>query len=272
MKALLIATGFALLSSVGFAMPKGAELDYYQTSPFRTITHKAFKAGEVLHFKMNFGVINAGVGNVKVLNTNKKVKGRELLHIKAEGKSIPAFDLFYKVRDKFETYIDKKGVFPWIFMRRVNEGGFKFSQDYTFFQHKKIVDNGKGKEKDVPNMVQDMVSAVYYTRTIDFSDAKIDQVYSIKSFVDDEIHDLKIKYKGKETIKIRSGKYDCLKFQPVVIEGRIFKESDDLQVWVSADQNHVPVLVKADVWLGSIKMELSDYSGLANPIAKVEED
>jgi len=178
--------------------------------------------------------------------------------------------MVYKVRDRYESYIDKDGMFPWIFVRRVNEGGYKIKQDYTFFQHKKVVDLGEdNKMTKVPSFVQDMVSSFYYARTLDFTDIKPGKIFTISTFVDGETFDLKVKYITTETVKLRKGKFRCMKFQPVVIEGRTFKKSDDLEVWITADKNRIPILVKANIFLGAIKMEVVDYKNLLNPIAKV---
>jgi hypothetical protein len=263
-----------LLLSLGtsaYAVPVQAiHEEESSASSFRTIVHSSWKVGEKLSYKLHFGLIDAGVAEFKVEPTTRTVKGRELIHIVCEGKSISAFDWFYKVRDRYESYVDKLGVFPWVFVRRVDEGGFKFNQDYTFYQHKNQVDNGAGKQFNVPENIQDMISAFYYARTMDLSDAKIDQVYHIKCFVDDEIHDLGVKYKGIEVVKIRAGKFRCMKFQPLVIKGRIFKKEDDLTVYVTADANRIPILVKAEVMFGSVKMEVTKYEGLANKISKVD--
>jgi hypothetical protein len=113
-----------------------------------------------------------------------------------------------------------------------------------------------------------MISAFYYARTWDLSNLTVGQEFSMDLFMDNENWPLKMKYVGKETIKIRNGKYRCLKFQPMVQKGRIFKSNDDLNVWISDDGNHIPILVQAKILVGSIKMELSGYEGLANAIAK----
>ncbi len=267
MKTIALLLGLAPVCT--YATPHGIAGNEIENHTFRTIVHSSFRIGEKLHYKLHFGVIDAGIAEMRVEATDRTVKGRELWHIVCEGRSISAFDWFYKVRDRYESYIDKQGVFPWVFVRRVDEGGFKFSQDYTFYQHKKKVDNGDGKQFNVPDNVQDMISAFYYGRTLDFSDAKIDQVYHMKCFVDDKIHELGVRYKGKEIVKLRNGKFRCMKFQPLVMKGRIFKKEDDLTVYVTDDANKIPILVKADVMFGSVKMEVVKYQGLANPIAKL---
>ncbi len=261
----------SLLTLAASAVPKGFDYKEVAAVGFRTVSNKAFKAGEELRYRLHYGIVDAGEVVVKVNQSSKKVKGRSLLHVVATGRSLPTFDVVYKVRDRYESYIDKDGLFPWVFVRRVNEGGYKINQDYTFFQHQNKVDIGKNKKPmDVPGFVQDMVSSYYYARTLDFSNAKVGDVFTITTFVDEETFDLKIKYMGKETIKLRKGKFKCMKFQPVVIEGRTFKDSEDLKVWITDDANRIPILVQAEIFLGSIKMEVVEYKNLLNPIAKVE--
>lgn len=241
-----------------------------EENKFRKIDHQAFQVGEELRYRLHYGFIDAGEATITLKSCEKKINGRTLIHAEGVGKTISAFDWFYKVRDRYESYFDAEGVFPWIFIRRVNEGGFIINQDYTFMQHKNKVDNGEGKSFDTPDMVQDMISSFYYTRTLDFQNAKKGDVFTIPMFYDNTNYPLKIKFAGRETISTRSGKYRCLKFVPVVEAGRIFKSEEDLTVWVTDDNNKIPLLAKAKVLVGSIKMEMVEYKNLASPIAKVK--
>lgn len=237
---------------------------------FRKINNTAFKAGEILEYKLAYGFMNAGVAKLEVKNTPQKVKNRDLFHIVGTGRSISAFDWFFKVRDRYETYIDQEGIFPWLFIRRINEGGYKKAQDYQFFQDEGYVKNEDNETYEVPHGIQDMLSAFYYARTIDFSNAKKGDIFIFDSFVDEEIYPLRIRYAGTKKIKIGMGKFDCMVFHPVVQEGRIFEDDDDLTVYITNDKNKIPVLAKAKVLVGSIRMELTDYKNLANPVAKVD--
>ena len=236
----------------------------------REIQHHAFQVGEKLHYKFAYGIINAGVATLEIKKPERTIHDRELLHIVGEGRSISAFDWFFKVRDRYETYIDEKGVFPWLFIRRINEGGYSKAQDYQFFQEDGYVVNEDKEKYNVPMAIQDMLSSFYYARTLDFTNAKKGDVFVIQSFVDEEVFPLRIKYAGTKTIKIKEGKFKCYVFNPQVQEGRIFETDDDLTVYITADENKIPVLAKAKVLVGSIRMELTGYENLANPIAKVD--
>lgn len=236
----------------------------------RKIENTAFKPGETLQYRLHYGVINAGTAKLEVKKFDKKISGREVYHLVGSGRSIGAFDWFFKVRDRYESFVDKEGMFPWLFLRDVNEGGYKIKQTYKFAQTKNKVDNGEGKTFETPAGVQDMLSAFYYARTIDYTDAKKGEIFTVWSFVDDELWPLKIRFLGKDNVKVGGKKYKALKFCPVVQEGRLFKDEDDVSVWISDDENKVPLLAQGKIFVGSIKFELTKASGLTEPLAKVE--
>lgn len=237
---------------------------------YRKITHKAFQPGEKLKYRLHYGIIDAGEAVLEVKEHPTTIAGRKIYHMVGNGYSKGTFDWFFKVRDRYETYMDADGVFPWLFVRRVDEGGYKINQDYKFYQNKNKVDNGEGKTFDTPEGVQDMLSAFYYARTIDFSKAKKGDVFTVTTFVDDEIFPLQIKYAGTAVLKMDGVKYNTLKFHPVVQKGRIFKNEEDLTVYISNDGNKIPLMAQAKILVGSIKMELVDSEGLANPLNIVE--
>jgi hypothetical protein len=261
MKRLIIYTAaFALLPAFMLAQDPGS---------YRKVSNSAFKRGEELHYRVHYGTVNAGEAIMSVNNDNKLINGRPTFHVIGTGQSKGAFDWFYKVRDRYESYMDEEALMPWLFIRNVDEGGFKIKQN-QIYDHNGGKVNSNGKSMVVPKYIQDMLSSFYYARTIDFSKAKKGDIYSVQTFVDDEIWDLKIKYLGKETITTDIGKVNCIKFCPVVQKGRVFKKEEDLTVYISDDANHIPVRAQGEVLVGSIKMDITSYSGLAVPLNKAK--
>lgn len=257
MKRLIFA--ICLLGSIP-AIAGGGEAPIY-----RKVTNTAFKRGEQLKYRVHYGAVNAGVAIISIDNTTKLINGRPTLHAVGSGNSMGAFDWFFKVRDRYESYIDEEAMMPWIFIRRVDEGGFKISQNQTYDHNVGRV-NSDGKFMTVPKYIQDMVSTFYFARTMDFSNAKDGDVFSVPCFLDDSVWTMKIKYKGKETIKTDLGKVKCLKFVPVVQKGRVFKKEEDMTMWVSDDVNHVPVRAEGQILVGSIKMDITKVEGLMAPL------
>ena len=229
----------------------------------------AFKEGEILTYRMHYGLLNAGGAVLEVKPDIMSISGRQVYHIVGTGFTTGSADWFFKVRDRYETYMDKDALLPWMFVRRVDEDGFKFSQDYMFNHYTKKVDVGNNQKFDIPTGIQDMVSAFYYARNLDLSNAKPGDTYTMNCFLDKEIWPLKIKFIEKEVINTDIGKFRCLKFRPIVQQGRVFKKEEDLNVWISDDNNHIVMRAKADIIIGSIKMDITSVKNLANAMSKV---
>jgi hypothetical protein len=271
--AALLSFGSILLNNNSLAqayVPEKVNPDTLISHSLRDVDYSAFKAGEELTYTVHYGWIDAGTAVLSLNESPYDFEARKAFHVVGTGTSLGAFDWFFKVRDHYETYFDQNGLFPYRFVRDCDEGGYKVRQDYEFNPKKSVVSTEKGDTLLTPVFVQDMISAFYYARTLDFSRAKKDDIYEIPTIVDGEIFPLKIKYVGKENISLRTGKFRCMKFVPVVQEGRIFKNEKDLNVWITDDENKIPILVKSKILVGSIKMEVTGWEGLANPIAKLD--
>lgn len=239
----------------------GSGSDSTKTDPeFRTLENNAFTVGEKLTFDVKYGFVTAGIATMEVPQM-RRISGREAYHVTFEVNSVPSFDWIYKVRDRYETFIDAKGLFPWRFEQHIREGGY--SRDFSaFFDQRK----GKAKtsegEYEIPKYVNDIVSAFYLARTFDYSNLKINDRIHLKNFYKDKVYDLDVRYLGKETIDVAAGTFKCIVVEPLVQEGGLFKSEGSIVVWLTDDELKLPVKVKTKVVIGSIDAELTSYEGL----------
>ena len=221
----------------------------------RKITNTAFHEGEILKFRIHYGILDAGEATLEVKDDLQKFGGRDCYHVIGSGKSVGAFNWFFKVRDRYESVVDKDAMVPWLFIRRVSEGGYKINQNVSF-NH--FTDSAKSETRTiaVPDNTQDLISSFYYARTLDFTQAKEGDIFQITGYLDDAIIPLNLKFIGRETISSKKGMFRCIKLRPMLQEGRIFKDQEDMTIWVSDDKNKIPVRVQTNVLVGSIKMEI----------------
>jgi hypothetical protein len=231
------------------------------------LNKNAYRVGEKLTYRLHYGFLDAGIAHLEV-KQHLTVNNKNTYHILGTGRSTGTFSWFFKVRDMYETFIDTSNMAPILFNRDVNEGGYTKKQHITF-NHETNTAISNNKTFKVPQNIQDILSAFYYTRCIDYSDIKMGEMITVITFLDDEIFPMKIRYGGKATVKTKLGKFNCLKFTPMLQEGRIFKAEEDMTIYVSDDKNHIPVSIQADILFGSIKADLSDYKNLVYPIAKL---
>ena len=231
---------------------------------FRVLENHAFKEGEKLTFDVNYGFVTAGIA-VMAIPTIKRISGREAYHVTFEVNSVPSFDMFYKVRDRYETYIDVEGLFPWRFEQHIREGGY--TRDFSaFFDQRK----GKAKtsegEYSIPLYVNDIVSAFYYARTLDYSNMKVNDLIHLQNFYKDKVYNLDVKYLGKEVVEVPAGKFECIIVEPLVKEGGLFKHEGNIIVWLTNDELKMPVKVRTKVVIGYVEAKLTNYEGLAGEL------
>lgn len=242
---------------------------------YRKMGNHAFWEGEKLSFRVHYGVVNAATIQMEVHKEGElfskpdELKGRQAYHISIEGKTIKAFDWAFKVRDRFDSYVDKESLAPLKYSKSVIENNYT-DQDLVFFRHLSGKLNGKKGNLDMPSYTQDIVSALYYARNIDFAKAKSGDTFPIHIYLDNTIYNLNFKFAGIETIKSDIGKVKCYKLIPRLVVDRVFKSEEDMTVWITADENKIPVRVKSDIQVGSLKVDLTAYEGLKNPfLAKI---
>lgn len=234
----------------------------------RMVKNDAFKCGEQLVYRIHYGFVDAGQATIKIQDSLVPILGKKAYHIVGTGVSTGVLNTVFKVNDRYETYMDAEALCPLMFIRRVNEGGFIIKQDMLFDQDYHIV-NSSGKKLKIPPYVQDMLSAFYYARTFDYAGEQPGKIDSVVTFVDNEIWSLKIKFMRRDTITSDVGKIACMVFEPMVQKGRIFKHNNDLQVWISDDNNHIPIRAQANILVGSIRLDIVSWSGLENKPATV---
>jgi len=233
-----------------------------------TVVNTAFRAGEYLKYRVYYssslGNLTAGEAILTVENwKNIHGKGAEdVYHITGIGNSKGMFNWFFKVRDKFESFVDKQTLLPYIFIRKTREGKYKQDSRVIFDREKNEAVTNSNPPKKVPPDIHDFVSALYYMRTIKVEDFDADSLYYINFFLDDSVYTSAIKYNGKENIKTKWGMVRCLKIAPMMASGEVFAEKYPMYVYVSDDESHVPVFAESEVVVGSVKMELIEYNNL----------
>ena len=266
MKTRIILTALIIgFLSLGFISPTGTE----HKDDIKLVDYTVFNKGEKLEYLVHYGIINAGIASVEINKDTYTINGKRATKVTGIGKSTGTFDWFFKVRDSYITYMNTKTLEPYRFVRHVDEGGFVFDQEYNFDHTNKFVVTEKNDTVNTPNGIQDLVSAYYYARSIDFDKYKIGDVISFQAFVDGKVEPIRIRYLGKEIVKIKSGRYRCFKFQPLVQKGRVFDDPTDLTAYISDDKNKVPILIEAKVIVGSVKLELTTAKRLLHPLAKL---
>ncbi len=229
------------------------------------VEENPYKAGEKLVYTVKFGPITGGTASLVLKQTN--YNNKLVFHSVAQGRTVGLAEVLYSVKDIFESYFDINNNLPYKSIRDIKEGNYKRYQE-AFFDHDKRTAYSKREDSTiiVPPDILDMVSLIYFIRKLDYTYLKPGDVIKSVTLFDDEIFPFDIRYKGKEQVKTRFGKIRCHRFDPVVEKGRMFASEDDMQIWLSDDKNVIPIKVRFDLLVGSLRMDIDEYSSLKYPI------
>ncbi|MGE0078869.1 MAG: DUF3108 domain-containing protein [Bacteroidales bacterium] len=240
------------------------------------VVNNAFVVGEKVVYEMSYTwlFVWTDVGQVEFTVSADKRFGKDLLHLKATGKSYTFYDWFFKVRDLYESWVDPVTLSPYYFNRDIYEGGFTKENEYRFnWDTNELFVRVRRKKKanrydtlKIDKCSYDVVTAIYIGRNLDFSNVKPGKVFPVAAIMDETVYNVGYRFLGREEKDVPGlGKLPCLKFQVDVVAGDIFKGDQKIYVWVTDDKNKLPVLIESPIRVGSVMARVKSVSGLKYP-------
>lgn len=244
----------------------------------RVVPNNAFRVGERLHFKVRYGFIKAGNAVMAVEDTVRINDQYSAYHIVSTVRSTKTFDVFYKVRDSVETFVDTRGIFSWIYNKQLREGGYKldlfvnYDQEHGIANVQKVryyneeplrVKTNEHFQLTIPPYTLDVLAAFYYVRT---QELRVGEPVYMVNHDNKKVYNLQVIIQRKERIKVAAGKFNCIVVSPRLKGEAIFKQKGELWIWLTDDQYKIPVQMKSKVVVGSITTELEKIEGVPLPL------
>ena len=252
----LLVSTFQLLPSFGQEM--------------RVLSNTAFGPGERLFFRAYYssaltGNVLAGDATLEIQPHLETMNNREVMRVIGTMHTRGVFSLFFRVNNRFESFLDNAAIAPLFFIRRIQEGSFRKNQDVRF-NHSERVAVSNTATVAIPPYVQDLISVFYFSRTLPLNNPQIGDEFAVDFFLDDSVYVTRIVFDGYERITTRLGTFNTMRFKPMVLTGNIFSQPYPMTLWISNDRNRIPVRIQTGLTVGNLKLELSEYSGLRNPV------
>jgi Protein of unknown function (DUF3108) len=254
-----------ILVLMGLSLPLKADNDFCGTR------NTAFLPGEVLTYKVYYSaahLFNIVGGEASFSNTLERLNGKDVYHVIGSGSTNGFADKFFKVRDRYESYIDTATLQPYKFIRNVSEGGYKTYENVSFIKNANTAVTSTGVYQ-VPSCVQDVLSAIFYARNIDYSRMKVNDTIPFAMFLDRKVYHLYIRYLGKETIRTSYAKFRAIKFRPLLIKGTMFEGGEKMTVWVSDDPNHIALRIESPITVGKVRVDMINPKNLRYPLSSL---
>lgn len=241
----------------------------------QVVNNTSFESGEKLKFIASFYMSSlwTDIAEINMEVSEVKTSSQELYRLKCTASTFQKWDSFFKIRDLYESYVNKKSVKPYLFKRSVDEGGYKMNVKYIYKWKSNLVNASIQKRThpakkvsvEISKNTYDLVSVLYMIRNIDFSAKKVGDILKIPVLIDAKEEIITIKYKGIENKKVADiGNKKCYKLAISLKDEEILKGKGSNNVWLTADENMIPVLIKAEIPVGSVQIRLVSMSSLRN--------
>lgn len=260
--------------------------DYKGTScvPVKTTVEEelAFQAGEkvdfILHYK--WGSINTDVGTATVTLDSLTFNGQEAFRCSVFGKTKKFYDVFFKVREDFNSWFTRDGLKPLKFTRDTYEGGYEARNTYLYewdaaepYIAADVYTSNLGqKSMQLPltPCTYDLPALFFFARNMDMDNVVPGKRYPMTFAIDEEVYNVYFILYGPETIKVKGlGTVETIRFAAKLLEGEVFKGEEDMTIWVTADENRLPVYFEAPLRVGVAAGRMSGWEGLKHPFTSL---
>ncbi|WP_338764374.1 DUF3108 domain-containing protein [Bernardetia sp. ABR2-2B] len=258
---LAVSLGFLTFSTSAF-------MTYQNGNRVAMLSDVTFKKGEKISYLVHYGFINAGEAVVKVDDNFHNIDGNSCYKVEVEGKSVGVFGWTTNIDDKWSSYIDRQKHIPRKFHRKIKENKYRKEETVMFdhsgkqasVKYKKRNDkNWKRKEYPIPTNVQDMISGYYFLRRVDYEKLTKNEIIRMDAFFEDSVYDFKVRYIGKEIIKTKIGKKETFVMSPIMPENGLFSGKESIKIWMSADEDRIPLKIRANMFIGGIEVDVTEY-------------
>ncbi|MFN0047676.1 MAG: DUF3108 domain-containing protein [Cytophagales bacterium] len=237
-----------------------------------------YQTGENLNYRLHYAFVTAGKAMINVDDKLYQVQEKPCYKMYVMGWTTPFFALGFRIKDTWSSFVDTSSSAPQQSMRDIHEGKYNLHEDviYDYGNSKaKVIRKHPDRDKEeleykIPNNVQDIVSGFFQLRRINYNKMKIGDTISMKAFFDKENYNFKVRYMGKGTVNVDAGEFAAIKLVPVMPKNGMFNGEESIKVWISDDKNKIPLMAEAEMFLGSVKLELTSYKGLKNEVSVIK--
>jgi len=236
-----------------------------------------YEVGEKLNYTLsyNWHAVATDVATASLQLDTAMYNGNVVYHGKMTARTRSFFDTFFKARENFQSWFSCEDGRPLKYTRDTREGKYTAKNWYTYNWNRRVINatweaSNHAREKlELPlsDCTYDLPSVIYFLRRLNTSNLQVGKAYRVTYAIDDDVYSVALTYKGRETKKVKGmGKVKCLHFGCTVVAGEMFEGNEDAQLWVSDDENHIPIFFMAPLKVGAVSGRLTSYSGLAHEL------
>jgi hypothetical protein len=245
-------------------------LIFTASAPLSQRYQVTYQQGEEIRYRVHYGFFNAGEAIMRVTNQLYRVNNRICFRAEVIGNSTGAFDRIVRIRDVWGSYFDTIYFQPQKSFRSIAENRYRKKEEIYFDYTRNIArvqsENSQAEEIPVQPNVQDMVSGYYFLRLQKYDNLRKNDTIRLSGIFENKTYNFKIVYLGKEKVKTKFGKTNSFVISPIMPENKLFSGRNPIKMWISDDDNRIPLKIEAELLLGSLDLDISDHKNLKHPL------
>lgn len=235
----------------------------------RVVPQNSFGRGETIRYRVHYGFINAAEATIETSGRLERINERPCYQATVTGRTTGSFDYFLRIRDQWRSYIDTASILPMRATRDIAEKNYRKKETVNFDHlrdlaevHEQKKDREKRTTVKILNNAQDMVSGFYFLRTLNYERLKPGDVLKVPGFLEGDSYVLEVTFRGREITETKAGAIRTIKLTPKMPANKLFRGENAISVYLSDDKNKIPVLFQAELFVGSIKVDMYKAEGL----------
>lgn len=275
-----------LLCLIATQLPQYAQENVVSTSciPVRTVfdSLSAYTHSEEVAYTLHYewGMIDSDVAKATVRLDSLTYNGEKAYKCTMHGSTTRLYDIVFKVREDFQAWFTRDGIRPLKYYRHSHEGSYEAENLYVYDRdaaepviRAELYTSKQGfssLELPLTPCTFDLPTLFYYARNMDFDVVEPGVKYPMTFAVDDEVFNVYFILHGREVVKIKGlGKVKTIKFGAKLLEGEVFKGDSDMLIWVTDDDNRLPVYFEAPLLIGTAIGRMTSYQNLKHPFTSL---
>ena len=252
-----------------------------------TASAQQYHEGEVLYYRAAYRaklVPNIEAGEVTVSTRLDTLNGKEVYRVTGNGRTLPFFRWFFDMDDTYNIWVDKQTLRTQRFESDLKEDNYTFRSHYRYDWEQMKVHTWSQKRQNTPREKtmtltkesMDAVSLYFNLRSVDLESFREGEHHQLDMVLEDTIRHLRYRFIGREELKVpKLGKFDTMKFACTIGSSEEFSFTDgtEFSIWITNDENKIPVMLASPVRVGEIRAYLRRYEGLKHPLtSKIAEN
>ena len=227
-----------------------------------------FEPGERLDYDVTWSIFRAGTVSATLGSEGRESKDNYTVTTTAQSQGFVS--LVFNVQNEFRSFFDPRTLCSERISKKINEGRRHKETEIVFDSKRRRAileerdltkpnDPLKHAENEIPNCVEDVVTAFYYLRRQDF---QIGQSLHLPINDGSKTYDVTLDVQARESIQTPLGNRSAIRVEPKVFSG-LFKRKGRMLVWFSDDDQHLPLRIKFMIAVGPITATLKSVSRVA---------